>query len=157
MNTLDIKFLNKAKEEKALRDYEGKYYMIINTASKCGLTPQFDGLEEINKNFKEKGLVTIGFPCGQFANQELDSAEKADEFCRLNYGVTFEIMDKIDVNGKNEAPLFTELKKQQGGLLGSTIKWNFTKFIVDDQGNVIKRFGPKDEPSKIEEYLNDLI
>lgn len=157
MNTLDIKFLNKAKEEKSLRDYEGKYYMIINTASKCGLTPQFDGLEEINKNFKEKGLVTIGFPCGQFANQELDSAEKADEFCRLNYGVTFEIMDKIDVNGANEAPLFTELKKQQGGLLRSAIKWNFTKFIVDDQGNVLKRFGPKEEPNKIGDYLNDLI
>lgn len=157
MNILDIKFLNKSKKETSLSEYEGKYYLIINTASKCGLTPQFDGLEEINQEFKDKGLVTVGFPCGQFANQELDSAEAADEFCRLNYGVTFEIMDKVDVNGSDEAPIFTELKKQQKGMMGSAIKWNFTKFIVDANGQAIKRFGPKDEPEKIKKYLTELI
>lgn len=155
MNILDIKFLNKAKQEKSLRDYDAKYYLVINTASKCGLTPQFDGLEEINKEFKDKGLVTVGFPCDQFRDQEFDSAEKADEFCRLNYGVTFEIMDKVDVNGDNQAPLFAELKKQQGGLFGSKIKWNFTKFIVDSEGNVIKRFSPADKPVKIKKYLSN--
>lgn len=153
MNILDIKFLDKTKQEKTLRDYEAKYYLVINTASKCGLTPQFDGLEAINQKFKEQGLVTLGFPCDQFKDQEFDSAEKADEFCRLNYGVTFEIMDKVDVNGSNQAPLFAELKKQKGGLFGSKIKWNFTKFIVDSEGNVIKRFGPTDKPGKIEKYL----
>lgn len=157
MNTLDIKFLNKAKEEKSLRDYEGKYYLVINTASKCGLTPQFDGLEDINKKFQDKGLVTLGFPCDQFKNQEFDSAEEANEFCRLNYGVTFEIMDKVDVNGANEAPLFTELKRQKGGLFGSKIKWNFTKFIVDVDGKVIKRFSPTDKPAKIEKFLNNVL
>lgn len=154
MNILDIKFLNRAKEEKSLRDYEGKYYLVINTASKCGLTPQFDGLEAINQEFKDKGLVTIGFPCDQFRDQEFDSADKAEEFCRLNYGVTFEIMDKIDVNGESEAPIYTELKRQQGGMLSSKIKWNFTKFIVDGEGNVIKRFSPTDKPEKINKFLS---
>ncbi len=154
MNILDIKFLDRIKEEKSLRDYEGKLYLVINTASKCGLTPQFDGLEAINKQFKEKGLVTLGFPCDQFKDQEFDTAEEASEHCRLNYWVTFPILDKIDVNGENEAPLFTELKKQKGGLFGSKIKWNFTKFIVDAEGNVIKRFGPAEKPSKIEKYIS---
>lgn len=157
MNILDIKFLNKAKVEKSLRDYDAKYYLVINTASKCGLTPQFDGLEAINQQYKDKGLVTIGFPCDQFKDQEFDSAEKADEFCRLNYGVTFEIMDKIDVNGVNEAPLFAELKRQKGGFLGSKIKWNFTKFVVDSEGNVIKRFAPTDKPEKISKYLSNKL
>ncbi len=153
MNILDIKFLNKGKVEKSLRDYDAKYYLVINTASKCGLTPQFDGLEAINKQFKDQGLVTIGFPCDQFKEQEFDSADEADEFCRLNYGVTFEIMDKVDVNGPHEAPLFTELKRQKGGIFGSKIKWNFTKFIVDSEGRVIKRFAPTDKPEKISKYL----
>lgn len=153
MNILDIKFLNRAHEEKTLRDYDGKFYLIINTASKCGLTPQFDGLEAINQQFKDQGLVTLGFPCDQFKDQEFDDADQAEEFCRLNYGVTFEIMDKVDVNGANQAPLFAELKKQQGGVLGAKIKWNFTKFIVDSEGTVIKRFGPTEKPEKISEYL----
>lgn len=153
MNTLDIQFLNRAKETKTLRDYPGKYYLIINTASKCGLTPQFDGLEAINQQFKDQGLVTLGFPCDQFKDQEFADADQAEEFCRLNYGVTFEIMDKVDVNGPNTTPLFKQLKEQQGGILGSKIKWNFTKFIVDDEGNVIKRFGPTDKPEKVAEYL----
>lgn len=157
MNILDIKFLNKGKEEKTLRDYDGNYYLVINTASKCGLTPQFDGLEEINKKYKEAGLVTVGFPCDQFANQEFDSSDEADSFCRLNYGVTFEIMDKVDVNGENAAPIFVELRKQAKGLFSSKIKWNFTKFLVDSNGNVVKRFAPTDKPAKIEKTLSKLI
>ncbi len=153
MNILDIEFLDRAKQQKTLKDYEGKLYLIINTASKCGLTPQFDGLEAINKKYQDKGLVTLGFPCDQFKDQEFDTAEEASEHCRLNYGVTFPILDKIDVNGENEAPIFTELKKQQGGLFGSKIKWNFTKFIVDGNGKVIKRFGPTEKPAKIEKFI----
>lgn len=157
MNILDIKFLNRAKQEKTLREYPGKYYLVINTASKCGLTPQFEGLEVINKRFKEQGLVTIGFPCSQFAGQELATADEANQFCKLNYGVTFEIMDKLDVNGKNTAPLFAELKAQMADEESPDIKWNFTKFIVDDQGQVIKRFGPKDEPAVVESYIATLF
>lgn len=157
MNTLEINFLNKAKEQKSLKDYDGKLYLVINTASKCGLAPQFDGLEVINQKFKEKGLVTVGFPCDQFQNQEFDSADKADEFCRLNYGVTFEIMDKIDVNGENTAPLFVELKKQKGGMFGSKIKWNFTKFLIDQDGKVIARFSPTTKPAKIEKIIEGYL
>ncbi len=157
MNILDIKFLNREKNEVTLRDFNGSYFLIINTASKCGLTPQFDGLEQINQEFKDKGLVTLGFPCSQFANQELDTADEASQFCRLNHGVTFELMDKVKVNGEDTAPLWVELKKQQKGLAGSAIKWNFTKFIVDNEGNVIKRFAPKDEPQVVSQFLQTLM
>ncbi len=157
MNILDIEFLNRQKQEVTLRDFEGKYYLIINTASKCGLTSQFGGLEQINQEFKDKGLVTLGFPCSQFANQELDTADEASEFCRLNHGVSFELMDKVNVNGEHTAPLWIELKKQQKCLVGSAIKWNFTKFIVDSEGNVIKRFAPKDEPKVVSEFLQTLM
>lgn len=157
MNILDIKFLNRAQQEQTLRAYPGKYYLVINTASKCGLTPQFEGLEAINKRFKEQGLVTIGFPCSQFAGQELATADQANQFCKLNYGVTFEIMDKLDVNGKNTAPLFAELKAQMADEESPDIKWNFTKFIVNDQGQVIKRFGPKDEPAVVESFIATLF
>ncbi len=157
MNILDIKFLNRAKQEKSLSDYKGDYYLVINTASKCGLTPQFDGLEAINQQFNANGLVTIGFPCGQFADQELATADDADSFCRLNYGVTFEIMDMIDVNGEHTAPIFAELKAQMADKESADIKWNFTKFIVNNEGQVIKRFAPTDEPIVIGEYISTLI
>lgn len=153
MNVLDIKFLNRKKEEKSLRDFGGEYYLIVNTASKCGLVGQFDGLEELNQKYKGNGLTIIGFPCGQFADQELASAEEASSFCRLNHGVTFPLMDKVDVNGEHAAPIFEKLKSEKKGLLGSAIKWNFTKFLVDSDGTVIKRFGPKEEPSVIDKYL----
>lgn len=157
MNVLDIKFLNRAKEETSLSSFDGKYYLVINTASKCGLTPQFDGLEAIHKDFKDKGLVTVGFPCKQFAGQELDSADEANQFCKLNYGVTFDIMDMLDVNGKNAAPLFVELKSQMPDEESEDIKWNFTKFVVDSEGTVIKRFGPKEEPSVVHEFISTLL
>ncbi len=157
MNNLDIKFLDRSKTETNLRAFAGQYYLVINTASKCGLTPQFDGLEAINQEFKDKGLVTIGFPCGQFADQELDSADAANEFCRLNYGVTFPLMDKVDVNGENTTPLFAALKSQMPDEENEDIKWNFTKFLIDAEGTVIKRFGPKEEPTEIKKFITTLI
>lgn len=157
MNNLDIKFLDRSLTETDLSAFGGQYYLVINTASKCGLTPQFDGLEEINQEYKDKGLVTIGFPCGQFAGQELDSADAANEFCRLNYGVTFPIMDKVDVNGKNTTPLFAALKSQMPDEESEDIKWNFTKFLIDSEGTVIKRFGPKQEPAEIKQFIATLI
>lgn len=157
MNILNIHFKKRDQVETTLQDFSSNYYLIINTASKCGLTPQFDGLEEINKHYGPKGLVTLGFPSGQFDNQELATADQANQFCKINYGVTFPIMDKIEVNGENAAPLFKALKEAQSGPNGKDIQWNFTKFIVDDSGNVLKRFEPKDEPSLIAEYLETLF
>ncbi len=157
MNILDIEFLTRAQEHTTLRNFPAKYYLIINTASKCGLTPQFEGLEAIHKHFKDQGLVTIGFPCGQFGGQELATSEEANQFCKLNYGVTFEIMDKIKVNGAEAAKLFVALKAQMPDEESESIKWNFTKFIVDDQGTVLKRFGPKDDPAIVAEYLATLF
>lgn len=157
MNILDIQFNDRSKNPRSLREFGGKYYLIINTASKCGLTPQFEGLEQINKTFKNDGLVTIGFPCSQFAGQEFATSSEANQFCKLNYGVTFEIMDKIDVNGRNESPLFKSLKDAISDEESREIKWNFTKFIVSGDGEVLKRFGPKDEPELVLQYLETIF
>lgn len=152
MEIKQIKFLDKLGNEKTLEEYDAKLYLIINTASKCGFTPQFEGLEELNKKYRNKGLVTLGFPCNQFLNQEPNSAEGASEYCRLNYGVTFEIMGKLDVKGKNQHPLYEALSKEQG-----KVKWNFTKYLVDANGKVLKRFGSRTKPEEmrdeIEAYL----
>ncbi|MBA9085503.1 glutathione peroxidase [Fontibacillus solani] len=144
-------------QQKSLREYEGKPLIIVNTASKCGLTPQFGGLEELYSKYKEQGLVILGFPCDQFNNQEYDDIEETTQFCQLNYGVTFPIFAKIDVNGDNEDALFTFVKQQQKGILSSRIKWNFTKFLVDRKGNVVKRYAPTVEPNKIEDDLAKLL
>ncbi len=133
-----------------LADYRGQVLIIVNTASKCGLTPQFDDLERLYQDYKDQGLTILGFPCGQFANQEPGTADEAEEFCRLNYGVTFPIMDKIDVNGSDADPLFVWLTEQAPGFMGSkAIKWNFTKFLIGRDGEIIKRFSPKDSPTKM--------
>lgn len=152
MNVKEIKFMDKKQTEKSLNNYEGKLYLIINTASKCGFTPQFDGLEKLHQEFKDQGLVTLGFPCNQFLNQEPNSAEEASEYCRLNYGVSFEIMDKVKVKGKEQHPLFAELVAQQG-----KVKWNFTKFLVAENGQVIKRFGARVKPEEMYEIIADLL
>lgn len=153
-----ITFLNKRKEEKTLEDYPAKVYLIVNTASKCGLSPQFEGLEKLNKDYKDKGLVVLGFPCDQFKKQEFDTADEAHEFCKLNYGVTFEIMDKVDVNGDNTAPLFKKLKDEKSGLLGrKNIVWNFGKFLIDENFNVVKRFAPTTKPEKLEGDIKKLL
>ncbi|WP_413306736.1 glutathione peroxidase [Bacillus sp. 1P10SD] len=144
-------------EKKSLRDYEGKPLLIVNTASKCGLTPQFTGLQELYDKHKENGLEILGFPCDQFNNQEFDNIEETTQFCQVNYGVTFPIFAKIDVNGVNADPLFKYLKDQKKGLLGGMIKWNFTKFLVDSNGQVIERYAPTTTPDKIEADVVKLL
>jgi glutathione peroxidase len=132
-----------------LATLRGKTILVVNTASKCGLTPQFGELEELHKKYGEKGLVVLGFPCGQFAGQELDSADEIHAFCQRNYGVTFEILDKIDVNGPNADPLFVYLRKKTGGIFGNSVKWNFTKFLVNREGTAVIRYAPTTKPAKI--------
>jgi len=153
---IDCKTIN--GETKTLEEYQGQVMLIVNTASKCGLTPQYKGLQELYQHYKDKGLVVLGFPCNQFLSQEPGDENQISEFCQLNYGVSFPMFAKIDVNGKNTHPLFKHLKSEKKGVLGSEkIKWNFTKFLVDQQGNVVKRFSPKTEPKAIEKDIQELL
>ena len=131
-----------------LSQFKGKVMLIVNTASACGFTPQFAGLEALHQQFGKQGLVVLGFPCNQFASQDSGSNEEISEFCQLNYGVTFPMMAKIDVNGKQAHPLYQWLSKEAPGLLGSkSIKWNFTKFLIAKDGQVLKRYAPTDTPA----------
>lgn len=140
-------------KEISMDAYKGKTVLVVNTASKCGLTPQFEGLELLNQKYKDKGLIILGFPCNQFANQEPGDEKSIAEGCVINYGVTFQMFSKVDVNGENAHPLYQYLKSKLGGVLGSKIKWNFTKFLIDEKGNPVKRFSPTTKPEKIEKYL----
>lgn len=144
-------------EEKSLEEYVGKPLLIVNTASKCGFTPQFKGLEELYEKYNEHGLMVLGFPCAQFNNQEFAAIEETVQFCQRNYGVTFPIFAKVDVNGDHADPLFTFLKEQKRGLLSKNIKWNFTKFLIDRNGQVVERYAPTTEPSRIEDDLKKLL
>ncbi|WP_438446992.1 glutathione peroxidase [Gorillibacterium sp. sgz5001074] len=145
-------------EQVSLKQYEGRPMLIVNTASKCGLTPQFKGLQELYDTYKDQGLAILGFPCDQFNHQEFDNIDETTQFCQVNYGVTFPIFAKIDVNGAHADPLFAYLKEQKKNfLLGGKIKWNFTKFLVDGQGRVIKRYAPTTKPEKIKEDLEKLL
>tara|TARA_B100000900_G_scaffold394026_1_gene391077 strand:- start:46 stop:525 length:480 start_codon:yes stop_codon:yes gene_type:complete len=149
---------NKLNGQKTdLKEYEGKTIVVVNTASKCGLTPQYEGLEKLYKNYKDKGLVVLGFPCNQFGNQEKGTSDDIQEFCQVNYGVSFPMFEKIEVNGKNTHPVFKYLKSELGGFLGSKIKWNFTKFVIDKNGKPLKRFSPKTKPEKMEAYLKKIL
>ena len=132
-----------------MAEYTGKPVLVINTATKCGLTPQFDGLEKLHQNYKDKGLVVLGFPCNQFAGQEPETNDTLEEACRINHGVTFQLSEKIDVNGKSAHPVFKFLKKEKGIPFFSAIKWNFTKFLIDKNGKVVQRYAPTTLPSKI--------
>ncbi len=135
---------------KSMEDYRGKVLLIVNTASKCGFTPQFAGLEALYQQYKERGFVVLGFPCNQFAEQDPGANDEILSFCQVNYGVTFPMFDKINVNGANAHPLFEYLKKEAPGALGLTsVKWNFTKFLVDRAGKVVKRFAPNAEPASL--------
>jgi glutathione peroxidase len=145
----DLSFIDNHGEEVALAQYAGKPVLVVNTASKCGFTPQYDGLQELHEKFQEQGLVVIGFPCDQFGHQEPGDDTEIAEFCRLNHGVTFPLSTKVDVNGPDTHPVFEFLKDQAGGLLGSRIKWNFTKFLVAPDGRTVKRFAPNVTPDKI--------
>lgn len=141
-------------EVKSLKDFEGKPLIIVNTASKCGFTPQFKGLQELYEKYKVQGLEILGFPCDQFNNQEFANIDETTQFCQLNYGVNFPMFAKIDVYGVEADPLFRHLTEQKKGLLTNRIKWNFTKFLVDRNGQVLERYSPTTEPLKIE---NDLL
>lgn len=137
-----------------LRAYEGKVLLVVNTASKCGLTPQFEGLEALHRKYADRGLVVLGFPCNQFAAQDPGSAEQIGAFCQRNYGVSFPMHAKIDVNGRDTHPLYALLKREMPGLLGTeSIKWNFTKFLIDRKGRVIARYAPRTVPADIEKDL----
>ena len=144
--------------ETTLEPYKGKVMLIVNVASKCGYTPQYDGLETLYKKYREKGFVVLGFPCNQFANQEPGTEEEIQNFCRVNFGVTFPMFSKIEVNGENAHPLYAYLKSEQSGILGTeAIKWNFTKFLVDKKGKVVARFGSSTKPKEIEEEIETLL
>ena len=145
-------------EEKNLADFRGKVLLIVNTASKCGFTPQYQGLQKLYDNFADRGLEVLGFPCNQFGHQEPGGAGEIGAFCEKNYGVGFPMFDKIDVNGDDAHPLFRFLKAEAPGVLGTeAIKWNFTKFLVDRDGNVVKRYAPKDKPEKLADDIEALL
>ena len=146
----DFKANSLSGEEISMESYEGKVVLIVNTASKCGFTPQFAGLEELYKKYKDQGLVILGFPCNQFAHQDPGTNAEIGEFCTKNYGVTFQMMEKIDVNGKDAHPLYKYLKNVLGGTLGDSIKWNFTKFLIDRKGLPVKRYAPSVKPDDLE-------
>ena len=137
--------------------FKNKTVMVVNTASKCGLTPQYEGLEKLYNQYQDKGLIILGFPCNQFANQEAGSSAEIEEFCQVNYGVSFPIFSKIDVNGEKAHPLFRFLKSRLGGYAGSGIKWNFTKFVIDKNGVPVKRFSPFTKPENMENFLKKLL
>jgi glutathione peroxidase len=144
-------------EESLLEEYRGKVLLIVNTASKCGFTPQFEELQGLYEEYQEEGLVVLGFPSDQFMNQEFGEQEKIIEFCQTNYGVSFPIFKKTDVKGKDAHPLFKFLTKEKKGLLLSDIKWNFTKFLVDKNGEVYERYSPQTSPRKLENDIKMLL
>ena len=154
----DFKVKTINDEETTLERYKGKVLLIVNVASKCGFTPQYEGLEALYKKYKDQGLVVLGFPCNQFGSQEPGSEAEIKNFCRVNFGVTFPMFSKINVNGDDAHPLYRYLKSEQPGILGSeAIKWNFTKFLVDKEGKVVERFGSSTKPKELEEKIEALL
>ncbi|MEZ5115713.1 MAG: glutathione peroxidase [Candidatus Nanopelagicales bacterium] len=153
----DLSFTSNKGEEVPLSQFEGRPVLIVNTASKCGFTPQYDGLQKLHEEFKDQGLVVIGFPCDQFAHQEPGDDAEIEEFCRINYGVDFPLSTKVDVNGKDTHPVFQYVKAQAGGLLGSGIKWNFTKFLVAPDGTTVTRYGSRTDPADIRGDIEALL
>ena len=154
----DFKVLTNVGKELDLASKKGKVLLVVNTASQCGFTPQYEGLEEIYQKYRDQGFEVIGFPCNQFGNQEPGSNEEIQEFCKLNFGVTFPLMQKIDVNGEKASPLFDWMKAEAKGLMGSkSIKWNFTKFLINREGEVVRRFAPTDKPAQLAKHIEALI
>ena len=154
----DFSVQSNSGETVDLAEKVGKVVLVINTASKCGFTPQYEGLEALHRKYSEAGLEILAFPCNQFGSQEPGDAEEIAQFCELNYGIGFPLMAKVEVNGENASPLFDWLKNDAPGLLGSkAIKWNFTKFLVDRQGKVVKRYGPADAPAAIAKDIEALL
>jgi glutathione peroxidase len=157
-NVYDFSVKNIQGKTVKLDQYKGKVMLIVNTASECGFTPQYKGLEALHERLAGKGLVVLGFPCNQFGAQEPGSEKEIESFCEVNYGVTFPMFAKVDVNGDGAAPLYKYLKQAKPGLLGSeAIKWNFTKFLVDRNGAVVERYAPKTEPADIASDIEKLL
>ncbi len=153
----DFKAKTLQGKEIGMDTYKGKTVLVVNTASKCGLTPQYEGLEALYRKHKDDGLVILGFPSNQFANQEPGDEKSIAEGCLINYGVTFPMFSKIDVNGPDAHPLYKFLRSELSGVFSDKIKWNFTKFLIDSEGRPVKRFSPTTKPGKIEEYLEKKI
>lgn len=153
----DIRVIDRLGEEHSMSEYRGKTLLIVNTATGCGFTPQYEGLEKLYRKYKDKGFEILDFPCNQFGCQAPGTAEEIHEFCQLKYDTSFPQFAKIEVNGANEHPLYTFLKSQKGGLLGKKIKWNFTKFLIDKDGNVIERFAPTVKPEDIDDKISAII
>ena len=143
--------------EVSLADYQGKVLLIVNTATGCGFTPQYEGLQDLYEKYQPQGLEILDFPCNQFGNQAPGSDEEITDFCQSRYGVTFPQFKKIQVNGEGAEPLYTFLKSQKKGVMGNNIKWNFTKFLVDRKGNVVERFAPTVTPEKLDEQIRELL
>ena len=157
MNLYDYTVKDVSGNEVSMEIYKGKVLLIVNTATGCGFTPQYEGLQRLYDKYKEKGFEVLDFPCNQFGNQAPGTNGDIQEFCQLKYNTSFPLFSKIDVNGKNEEPLFGYLKKQGKALLGNNIKWNFTKFLVDREGTVVARFAPTTKPEHIEEQVVMLL
>lgn len=141
----------------SLEKFKGKVMLIVNTASNCGFTKQYDGLQKLYEKYKDQGFVVLGFPCNQFGKQEPGDEKEIANFCTDTFNVTFPMMSKIEVNGENAHPLYKFLKKEKGGILGDEIKWNFTKFLVDKEGNLVARFAPQKTPEDIEGNIKELL
>jgi len=157
MNFYDFKANTMAGQELGMETFKGKVVLVVNTASKCGFTPQFKELETLYEKYKDQGLIVLGFPSNQFANQDPGSNEEIVEFCQLNYGVTFPMIQKIEVNGAGAHPLFKFLTEETKTMFGKKVKWNFTKFLIDTQGNIMKRYAPTKSPMSFESDIRALL
>lgn len=157
MNFYDLEIAKPNGSLIKMNEFKGKTVLIVNTATKCGLAPQFEDLEALHQKYKTKGLVVLGFPSNQFLNQEPETNETVEEACRINHGVSFQLTEKIDVNGENTHPIFKYLKDKLRGGLSKKIKWNFTKFLIDSEGSPYKRYSPTTNPTKIEKDILKLI
>jgi len=157
MNFYDLEVNTPQGKVLKMKSFEHKVVLIVNTATKCGLAPQFDELEELHQKYKDKGLVVLGFPSNQFLNQEPETNDTVEETCRINHGVSFQLCEKIDVNGKNTHPVFKFLKNELPGTLGKKIKWNFTKFLITSEGKPFKRYAPTTKPGNMENDIKNLI
>lgn len=157
MNLYDITVTDRKGNPVTLSQYKGKTLLIVNTATGCGFTPQYEGLEALYRKYRNQGFEILDFPCNQFGHQAPGTEEEIHQFCTMNYEVSFPQFAKIEVNGPSESPLYSYLKSQQSGILGSNIKWNFTKFLVDKNGSVTKRYAPPDKPEKLEKDILALL
>lgn len=157
MKIYDFKVHDAKGEEVPMTEYQGKVLLIVNTATGCGFTPQYEGLQKLYDRYNDRGFVILDFPCNQFGHQAPGTEEEIQEFCTLKYKTTFPLFSKIEVNGKNADPLFDFLKKQKGGFLGKDIKWNFTKFLISRDGTVVERYAPATKPEKIESDILKLL